>query len=79
MNLKCIKSKSLGRFFLLVVYFRRHVKRHREKAYQAKRKLVVTEMMKGVLKEKLKQGILSTKFNAHKLQKCSEWLSMVRK
>ena len=79
MNLKAMRSKALGRFFLLVVYFRRHVKRYREKAYEANRKLAVREMMKDGLKEKLRQGILTTKFNARKLQKCSEWLSMARK
>ena len=50
LRLRSIQAKSLGRFFMLVVHFRRYVKRFREKAFTENRKTAVNSVLKGVMK-----------------------------
>lgn len=76
--MKKLHHNQIFRFFLLTMTFQQHVKRFRQKKAEKLRKMVVGQIFKGVIRQKIKIGITACNFNVRKLQKFREWLSLVR-
>jgi hypothetical protein len=78
MNMRRLHQSQVFRFFLLTMTFQQYVKRFRVRKAAQLRKLVVGELFKGVVRQKLKIGLAACHFSVRKLQKFREWLVLVR-
>lgn len=77
-NMRRLHQSQVFRFFLLTMTFQQYVKRFRVRKATQLRKMVVGELFKGVIRQKLKIGLTACHFNVRKLQKFREWLALVR-
>lgn len=76
--MKQLRSTGFATYAVLCHYFKRYVKKRRERKTKEMKKLVAQELYKNVLKEKMRFGMSKTHLNVRKLQKFREWLLMTK-
>jgi hypothetical protein len=78
MQLDKLRKNQLSRFFLLLLAFKKYIKKFREKTFKNKRANITAEIIKKVVREKIRVGVSACNFNVRKLQKFREWLALVK-